>query len=178
MSKMTDKSSEEPSPSDSGLEYEPSESSVSVIESEEETVPPKRTRCSKDQATTNSTVHPNGKSANTNGARLLDKRPRTSTEVLECLIRPQEFGPKHPQMHLQTDYGCLPAHDQLQSPHTVQPGVQANTFIFPDNLLQLIVDQTNLFAQQYIAKKKLFMLCLTVLMETSQSAGVQIFFLT
>ncbi|PIO30472.1 hypothetical protein AB205_0147110 [Aquarana catesbeiana] len=60
----------------------------------------------------------------------------------------QEPGPLHIfQLVLPTQHGCLPT----------QPGVQANTpnfteYLFlPDTLLQFIVDQTNLYAQQHIA---------------------------
>lgn len=78
---MTDESSGEFSPSDSDSEYNPVKSNRSVTESEEEMVPPKRIRCSQDQATKSSATHLTGELANTNGARPRDERPSTSTGV-------------------------------------------------------------------------------------------------
>ncbi|XP_040203738.1 piggyBac transposable element-derived protein 4-like [Rana temporaria] len=138
----------------SGSEYEPPESSTS--ESEEEVVRPKRPR-SEPQAATSSAGHPSGQSANANGARPQEERLSTSSGIPHRGRRAQTHLPDGLANPLwlpsSTGSATIP-------PFTAQPGVQANTegfseidffnLFFPNEFLQTIIDQTNLFASQYI----------------------------
>ena len=140
--------------SDSGSQYEPPEGSIS--ESEEEVVRPKRPR-SEPQAATSSAGHPSGQSANANGARPQEERPSTSSGIpLRGSIVQTHLpdGLANPLwLPSSTGSATIP-------PFTAQPGVQANTegfseidffnLFFPNEFLQTIIDQTNLFASQYI----------------------------
>lgn len=142
--------------SDTGSEFEPMAFSASGTESEEETVPPKRIRrlpTSEDLPTTSSTVHP------TNAAIPQEQEPSTSTGTNPTRrIRAQSYLPDALANPL-----WLPASSgsAIIPPFTAQPGVQPNTsnftpfnyfsLFFPQDLLQYIVDQTNLYADQFIA---------------------------
>lgn len=139
---LTDESSGELSSSDSDSEYEPVESSGSVTDSEEESISPKRMRSSEEEASASTVHHPTEEASST---VPLDERGHTS--LPEALANP---------LWLPCDSGSASI-----PPFTAQPGIQANTenstpidffhLFFTDHLFHLIVDQSNLFAQQYIA---------------------------
>ncbi|PIO39134.1 hypothetical protein AB205_0088760, partial [Aquarana catesbeiana] len=156
---LTDESNGELSPlssdSGSGSEYEPPKGSTPGSESEEEAVRPKRRRSEHQAATSSaSSGRPQEEGPSTSAARPQEERPSTSacqrsraqTHLPDSLANPL-------WLPSTTGSATIP-------PFTAQPGVQVNTagfsqmdflnLFFPNEFIQGIVDQTNLFAQQFI----------------------------
>ncbi|XP_040210225.1 piggyBac transposable element-derived protein 4-like [Rana temporaria] len=139
---LTDESSGELSSSDS--DYEPVEGSESITESEEEMISTKRMRSSEEETTTSTIHYPTEEASST-----VHLNEKAHTSLPEARANP---------LWLPSDSGSASI-----PPFTAQPGIQANTenftpidffnLFFTDDLFHLIVDQSNLFAQQYIANK-------------------------
>ena len=142
-------SSGELSLSDSGSEYQPVEGSE--LESEEEPPAPKRIRRSgprsEDLPTTSSARPQEEELSTSTGITHPAQRDRAQSYLPDALANPL----------------WLPANSGSATipPFTAQPGVQLNTsnfskldyfyLFFPNDLLQYIVDQTNLNSEQFIA---------------------------
>lgn len=156
---MTDESSGEHSVSDTDSEYDPVESSSSLTESEEEKTPAKRIRHSEQQQATTSNEIPHGEVVSTNDVIHPDEEPSTSSGVSH---QPQRVRAYTDVPEALSNPLWLPSNSvaPIIPPFTAQPGIQVETknltpiqffnLFFTEDLLNLIVDQSNRYAQQYI----------------------------